>query len=75
MDEIVHACPPPGSGRTPCCDLPPFELPRTDRLTVDPTLVTCPERRGRVVAIATEDIPAGASVVLEIDQRRATVHH
>jgi hypothetical protein len=39
--ETVHACPPEGSGITPCCERTPFELPVTDRMTTDPTLVTC----------------------------------
>ncbi|MDX2954571.1 hypothetical protein [Streptomyces caniscabiei] len=39
--ETVHACPPDGSGLTPCCGRTPFELPRTDRMTRDPAAVTC----------------------------------
>jgi len=38
---IVHACPPDGLGLMPCCGRTPFEVPRTDRLTLDPALVTC----------------------------------
>lgn len=41
MSETTHACPPEGSGVTPCCDRTPFELPMTDRMTLDPSLVTC----------------------------------
>lgn len=37
----VHACPPDGSGLTPCCGRTPFELPRTDRMTVHLDRVTC----------------------------------
>jgi hypothetical protein len=43
--EVVHLCPPAGSGLTPCCGRPPFELPRTDRLTPDAQAATCVERR------------------------------
>lgn len=39
--EVTHRCPLPGLATTPCCDLSPFQLPRTDRLTVDDALVTC----------------------------------
>jgi hypothetical protein len=39
--EVTHACPPPGVYLTPCCQATPFELPRTDRITTDPALVTC----------------------------------
>lgn len=39
--EVVHACPPDGGQRTPCCGETPFDLPRTDRVTDDPALVTC----------------------------------
>lgn len=39
--EAVHACPPDGSGLTPCCGRTPFELPRTDRMSTDPAAVTC----------------------------------
>jgi hypothetical protein len=40
-ETTVHACPPPGSGLTPCCGRTPFELPPTDRMSLDPTAVTC----------------------------------
>lgn len=39
--ETVHACPPGGSGLTPCCQRPPTELPRGDRMTENPDAVTC----------------------------------
>lgn len=40
--SVTHACPPRGAGGlTPCCGRTPFELPRTDRMTSDPALVTC----------------------------------
>ena len=41
MAEVTHQCPPDGSGITPCCGETPFDLPRTDRMTLDPSLVTC----------------------------------
>lgn len=41
MTEIVHAAPRGGEALTPCCRLTPFELPRTDRMTNDPSLVSC----------------------------------
>lgn len=37
----VHASPRKGSGLTPCCGRTPFELPRTDRISIDPFTVTC----------------------------------
>ncbi|MEU1078184.1 hypothetical protein ABZ404_36965 [Streptomyces sp. NPDC005878] len=41
--EVVHGCPPDGSGLTPCCGRTPFELPLTDRISSEaPT--TCPGR-------------------------------
>jgi hypothetical protein len=40
---VVHFCPPPGTGRTPCCGKPPFEL-RGDRITLHRSLVTCGHR-------------------------------
>lgn len=39
--SVVHECPPESSGLTPCCGKTPFELPKKDRLTLDPKLVTC----------------------------------
>lgn len=47
MSEVTHACPPEGSGVTPCCGQTLFELPGTDRMTLDPTLVNCTERSDR----------------------------
>lgn len=41
VPETVHACPPDGSGLTPCCGRTPFELPRTDRISSEPAAVTC----------------------------------
>ena len=40
--SIVHQCPPFGSPTTHCCGRSPLELPRTDRITSTPSLVTCP---------------------------------
>src|SRR5690606_33101707 len=39
--EVTHACPVGDSAATPCCERTPFELPGTDRMTLDPRLVTC----------------------------------
>lgn len=39
--EVTHLCPPDGMQTTPCCGETPFDLPRTDRMTLDPSLVTC----------------------------------
>lgn len=41
----THACPPDGSGLTPCCGRTPFELPHDDRMTTKPDRVTCRSRR------------------------------
>ena len=45
MTEVTHQCPVPfadgGDGLMPCCGLTPFEAPRTDRITLDPSQVTC----------------------------------
>lgn len=38
--ETVHACPPDGSGLTPCCGRTPFELPLGDRISSEAP-VTC----------------------------------
>jgi hypothetical protein len=46
--EVTHACPPDdGGGLMPCCGLTPFEVPRTDRMTLDPELVTCGKEGGQ----------------------------
>ena len=39
--SVVHLCPPEGSGVMPCCQRLPLEAAMTDRMTVDPWLVTC----------------------------------
>jgi hypothetical protein len=53
--ETTHQCPPVGSGLTPCCGMTPFELPRTDRMTENPSLVTCHSG-----ATVNDSAPAGA---------------
>jgi hypothetical protein len=46
--EATHQCPPDGGGGLmPCCGLTPFEVPRTDRMTLDPALVTCHKEGGQ----------------------------
>ena len=42
--EVTHKCPAEGESFTPCCGRNPFELPRTDRMTIDDKLVTCRRR-------------------------------
>lgn len=56
MTEVVHACPANGRWVTACCHKTPFELPRNDRMTLDPDQVTC----GAVVSLhrTTTPIPA-----------------
>ncbi|EYR64666.1 hypothetical protein N866_07085 [Actinotalea ferrariae CF5-4] len=59
--EVTHASPAPGSGVMSCCGRPPFELPRSDRLSVDGERVTCqregslPTRGELVQALAAVD--------------------
>lgn len=38
---MIHLEPEGQSALTRCCNKSPFELPRTDRMTGDPSLVTC----------------------------------
>jgi hypothetical protein len=45
--EVIHHCPPDGRRATLCCDQTPFDLPRTDRLTLDAALVNCPAIVGK----------------------------
>lgn len=37
----IHRCPPGESGLMPCCGKTPFEVPRSDRMTLDGAKVTC----------------------------------
>lgn len=43
--EIVHLCPPKGSGIMPCCGKTPFEVSRMERMTLKKKGVTCPGRK------------------------------
>ena len=38
---VTHACPPDGSNVMPCCERTPFEVPRVDRMTLQPLAVSC----------------------------------
>jgi hypothetical protein len=53
MTETVHACPPRNTGLTLCCGRSPFELPDTDRLTLNLADVTCAE----TVRPPVKDVP------------------
>ena len=44
--EIIHLCPYDGTSVTPCCARSPFELKKTDRMTMDRALVTCKGAKG-----------------------------
>jgi len=48
VDSVIHECPPGDEGLTPCCNRTPLQLPGTDRMTVDRSLVTCVGPPGRV---------------------------
>jgi hypothetical protein len=39
--ETIHQCPLEGEYLMPCCGLTPFEVPCTDRMTLNPDLATC----------------------------------
>jgi hypothetical protein len=39
--EVTHRCPAKGEFLMPCCGLTPYEVPRTDRMTLAAELVTC----------------------------------
>jgi hypothetical protein len=41
----THDCPRDGEGMTLCCGRTPFDLPRSDHMTIDATLVTCTGNR------------------------------
>lgn len=41
---VTHQCPAWGAATMPCCGKTPFEVPRSDHMTVKVYLVTC---RGR----------------------------
>jgi hypothetical protein len=45
--EVIHRCPPIGSGIMPCCSRTPFEVPLWHRITEDPALVTCRSDRAQ----------------------------
>ena len=40
-EQLTHRCPPGREAVMPCCGRTPFEVPMTDRMTVDAKLVTC----------------------------------
>jgi hypothetical protein len=41
ITETVHLCPADGGRVMPCCGQTPFDVARTDRMTLDEALVTC----------------------------------
>lgn len=55
--ETTHQCPPEGSGTMPCCDRTPFEVPDSDRMTLEPELVTC-TRKGCGRPLGTHEFGA-----------------
>lgn len=42
--SVVHLSPLKDSGIMPCCGRTPFEVPSTDRMTLEPEQVTCGRR-------------------------------
>lgn len=43
-DGPMHMCPPDGAVTMPCCGRTPFEVPRSDRMTIYSEDVTCKGR-------------------------------
>jgi hypothetical protein len=64
----IHACPPDGSGLTPCCGKTPFELPATDRMTSDPEQVTCSPTSG----VTIDGLPAVVITIAELNALTAS---
>jgi hypothetical protein len=60
--STVHASPPDGSGLTSCCGRPPFELPRTDRMTSRLNRVTCSVLKDRGVHVVGKHFVSGSWV-------------
>lgn len=48
----VHKCPADGVGVTECCNKTVFSLPRQDRITLDPSKVTC----NKILALQIGDL-------------------
>ena len=67
--EKVHDCPRNGESVTLCCGRSPFELPRTDRMTLDPDLVTC----NRAAAVSGGEQHTSADECSECGETRE--HH
>jgi SAM-dependent methyltransferase len=51
--ETTHLCPPDGDQRTPCCNQTPFDLPRTDRMTLRECVTVV--KPGEVLVIRVPD--------------------
>jgi hypothetical protein len=66
----IHGPAVDGSGMLNCCGRTPFEIPRDERITLDPDAVTCRARRIDV-AECTEDMGSdpcgGRAVGIRID--------
>ena len=77
MSEITHLCPPEGEYVMPCCGKTPFEVPSTDRMTLDPEQVTCGHRDGRAAMAETFILVTGSRTYAKPDVIRtafARVH-
>jgi hypothetical protein len=59
--SVTHRCPPQGSNIMPCCGKTPFEVSKTDRMSLDDSLVTCNVLLDRFdnvdAALVAENIP------------------
>lgn len=71
--HITHQCPPAGPGIMPCCGQTPFEVPRTNRITVDLDLVTCgipidmPVDKGDLITAVEFALTSEGELVLKRD--------
>jgi hypothetical protein len=69
----VHMCPDAGNVM-PCCLLTPDEVPRTDRVTMRPELVTCRDMAGEEPhGIAAPETLAGIVAQAEAEARAASI--
>lgn len=69
--KTVHQCPPDGQQVVPCCGMTPFDLSRTDRMTADPSMVTCNGIPQEAREAATgRSLPSGVIEITDVDGNR-----
>ena len=65
--SIIHACPVSGHALTPCCGRSPFDIPSSDRITLNAAVVTCRRQEAEPAPALPEEVREAAEAFRKVN--------